>query len=336
MDRLSDYRYALPDELIAQTPLADRAASRLLVLHRQGGVEHRQFREVPELLRPGDLLVMNDTRVSAVRLLGRKGTGGAVEAVLTRELEERRYEALVKPGKRLKPGTRIEFDGGLAASVVADLEDGFKILEFRGEYDVQGCLDQVGLVPLPPYIHSSLADKERYQTVYGVSKGSAAAPTAGLHFTEEMLATLQRQGVNVVKVTLHVGIDTFRPVQVEDLDEHKMHGERCELSEAAADVINGAKGRIIAVGTTTVRTLETLAVGTKRVVAGTRDTRLFIRPGFQFQVIDGMFTNFHLPGTTMLVMISALVGREVLLSAYEEAVKEQYRFLSFGDSMLVV
>ena len=336
MDRLSDYDYDLPDELIAQVPLGDRAASRLLWLRKDGTVEDRQFRSVPEFLESGDVLVMNDTRVSAVRLLGRKSTGAAVEALLLREIEDGQYEALVKPGKRLKPGAEIDFGFGLHARVMENFEDGLKLLEFDPMSNLREKLDEVGQVPLPPYIHESLADKERYQTVYGVNQGSAAAPTAGLHFTEEILAKLEDKGVQVAKVTLHVGIDTFRPVQVEDLDEHSMHGELCEISPSSADLINHASGRVIAVGTTSVRTLESLAIGPKMVQAGSRQTKLFIRPGYEFRIVDGMFTNFHLPRTTMLVMLSAMVGRNSLLDAYRHAVKKRYRFLSFGDSMLVL
>jgi S-adenosylmethionine:tRNA ribosyltransferase-isomerase len=336
LDRLSEYVYDLPDELIAQTPLQDRSASRLLLLHRDGRVEHRSFREVASLLNPGDLLVMNDTRVTAVRLMGKKLTGAAVEALLLHRISPYRYEALVKPGKRLKSGTRVDFEGGISATVDSDQGEGVKVLEFSPDPDLPGKLDSVGHVPLPPYIHARLADKERYQTVYGTVGGSAAAPTAGLHFTPQILAELKTKGVEFATVTLHVGLDTFRPVQVEDLSKHKMHGESCEVSDGAAKAINGTKGRIIAVGTTTVRTLESFAIGPKEVSSGVKDTRLFIRPGYRFQIVDGMFTNFHLPGTTMLVMISALVGRERLLNAYAQAVEAEYRFLSFGDSMLVV
>ena len=336
MDRLSDYDYSLPEELIAQTPLEDRAASRLLWLHRDGSVEHRQFREVPDLLLPGDLLVMNDTRVSAVRLRGKKSTGAAVEALLVREIAKGRYEALVKPGKRLKPGSVMEFDEGLEARVLENIDDGMKLLDFGLSPDLRARLDKVGTTPLPPYIYATLDDRERYQTVYGAVKGSAAAPTAGLHFTAQMLEELRCNGVGIAKVTLHVGIDTFRPVQVEDLSTHRMHGEWCELSSVAAEQINGAAGRIIAVGTTSVRTLETFAVAPKKVTSGVRETRLFIRPGFRLNIVDGMFTNFHLPRTTMLLMISAMVGREAVLASYAEAVSMRYRFLSFGDSMLIV
>ena len=279
---------------------------------------------------------MNNTRVSARRLLGKKETGGAVEALLIRHLSAEQFEALLKPGKRLKEGTRIEFDGGLSATVGVDLGEGLKQIEFDAVPNLEERLDAVGHVPLPPYIHERLSDRERYQTVYGISKGSAAAPTAGLHFTDEILKSLMEAGVQIAYVTLHVGIDTFRPVQVENLDEHKMHGEWCEITEAAASIINATKGRIIAVGTTSVRTLESFAIGPKSVSSGVKDTRLFIRPGFVFQIVDGMFTNFHLPGTTMLVMLSTFVGREKVLNAYEQAVQKRYRFLSFGDSMLIV
>jgi len=336
LDRLSDYDYSLPEDLIAQTPLEDRSASRLLWLHRDGSIEHRQFREVPDLLAEGDVLVMNDTRVSAVRLIGKKSTGAVVEALLLRRIAGLRYEALVKPGKRLKQGTRIQFPDQISAIVVEDRADGMKVLEFEDIGDLGSRIESVGLVPLPPYIHSSLSDKERYQTVYGVSSGSAAAPTAGLHFTPSMLTELEAKRVQIAKVTLHVGLDTFRPVQAEDLNDHRMHGEACEVSAEAAELINNASGRIIAVGTTTVRTLESFAVGPRTVTTGCQVSKLFIRQGFKFKVVDGMFTNFHLPRTTMLVMISTMAGRDAVLEAYAEAVTSGYRFLSFGDSMLIV
>ena len=336
MDRLSDYDYNLPDELIAQTPLEDRAGSRLLWVRRSGQLEDLAFRNVPELLSPGDVLVMNDTRVSAVRLLGKKTTGASVEALILREVGEGQFEAMVKPGKRLQPGARMIFADGLEATVVANFHEGLKLLEFAPTPGLKQKIETAGLTPLPPYIYEALADKERYQTVYGVNQGSAAAPTAGLHFTPEMLEVIQAKGVEIAKVTLHVGLDTFRPVQVENLDDHAMHGEVCEISEQSAGLINHAKGRVIAVGTTSVRTLESLANGPKSVDAGSKQTRLFIRPGYEFQVVDGMFTNFHLPKTTMLVMLSALIGRNSLLDAYAHAIQNRYRFLSFGDSMLVL
>lgn len=337
MDRLSDYDYHLPEERIAQTPLEDRAASRLLYLHRDtGAVEHRMFREVTEILRPGDLLVLNDTRVSALRLEGRKPTGGAVEALLLHERGPGLYEALVRPGRRLHPGARIEFGEGLGAEVERETEDGARLLRFDPVPDLRARLAAVGHVPLPPYIHAALADAERYQTVYSREAGSAAAPTAGLHFTPEILAALAEKGVRAARVTLHVGIDTFRPVMNEDLSLHQMHGEECEVPPETAEAIARCEGRVVAVGTTTVRTLETFARGRRQVEAGRTVSRIFIRPGYDFRVVDGMFTNFHLPKTTMLMMISALARREWILDAYAEAVEKSYRFLSFGDSMLIV
>lgn len=336
MDRLSDYDYVLPEELIAQTPLQDRSASRLMWLRLDGGIEHRSFVDVVEILKPGDLLVMNDTRVSAIRLYGKKMTGAAVEALLLRETAPACYEALVKPAKRLRIGAAISFADGLAASVVGELEDGIKVLEFKPVENFRERLAKVGLTPLPPYIHEILQDKERYQTVYGTVGGSAAAPTAGLHFTPELLGRLDERGIETAKVTLHVGIDTFRPVQVEDLDQHRMHGETCSVTDATVEMVRKCSGRVIAVGTTTVRTLESFADGPRQLRTGSMDSRLFIRPGFRFQIIDGMFTNFHLPRTTMLTMISALARRERILDAYREAVAANYRFLSFGDSMLIL
>ncbi len=336
MDRLSDYDYNLPDELIAQTPLLQREESRLLWLQKSGEVHHRQFRDVLDLLHPGDLLVMNDTRVSAVRLNGFKGTGAAIEALLLSEVSPHLFEALVKPGKRMKPGAVADFGNGLVATVRADLDDGLKLLEFEPLENLNEKLQEVGQIPLPPYIHAVLSDSERYQTVYGRANGSAAAPTAGLHFTPEILEALTSKGVEIGNVTLHVGLDTFRPVQSENLNEHRMHGETCILPPETEEKIHRATGRIIAVGTTTVRTLESFAIGRRRVQSGSMESRLFIRPGFEFRVIDGMFTNFHLPKTTMLMMISALAGKDNIFSAYNQAVENQYRFLSFGDSMLIL
>jgi len=337
LERLSDYDYHLPEELIAQTPLSDRAASRLLHLNpRTGEIKHRQFREVVDLLNPGDLLVLNDTRVSAVRLLGEKPTGGAVEALLLAEEAEGVYRALLKPGRRLPLGSKMRFSGGLEAEVVAILEDGQKRIAFVPMPALREKIADFGLAPLPPYIHEKLTDKERYQTVYGANSGSAAAPTAGLHFTPEILAELAAKGVGTAKVTLHVGLDTFRPVQSEDPSQHPIHGETCDLSQKTASNIAVSSGRIIAVGTTTVRTLESFANGRRSVEPGSRTSRLFIRPGYAFNVVDGMFTNFHMPRTTMMMMISALAGRDNVMKAYEEAVAERYRFLSFGDSMLIL
>jgi S-adenosylmethionine:tRNA ribosyltransferase-isomerase len=337
IDRLSDYHYELPESLIAQTPLADRAASRLLHLPRDGGaVQHRQFRDVLSVLRTGDLLVVNDTRVSAIRLQGRKSTGAAVEALLLAEIAPGVYRALVKPGKRLHVGAVVEFEGGLSAQVQDEGADGQRDLAFGDSAEVQERLRNAGTVPLPPYIHEVLDDPERYQTVYSSHDGSAAAPTAGLHFTPEILSALEAQGVRLARVTLHVGIDTFRPVSVDDLDEHIMHGEVLQVPEETVAAVTSCTGRVIAVGTTTVRTLETMAIGKRQLRAGSEVSRLFIRPGFEFKIVDGMFTNFHLPGTTMMMMLAGMVGRERLLAAYAEAVHEEYRFLSFGDSMLIL
>ncbi|RYG49730.1 tRNA preQ1(34) S-adenosylmethionine ribosyltransferase-isomerase QueA [bacterium] len=334
MNQLSDYDFDLPEDLIAQVPLNDRAASRLLWLHRESGrVEHRAFREVTELLRPGDLLVVNDTRVSAVRVKGRKATGGAVEALLLHETADGCYEAMVKPGRRLPDGTRIEL-AGLPATVEGG--GGIRTVRFDPVPDLRVRLAEAGETPLPPYIHERLDDAERYQTAYAREEGSAAAPTAGLHFTPEILDALRTGGVEVARVTLHVGIDTFKPLQTENLDEHRMHGEVCEVSPAAAEAVARCEGRIVAVGTTSVRTLESFATGRRRLEPGRRRSNLFIRPGYEFQIVDGMFTNFHLPRTTMLAMISALAGYEEVRSAYRAALEERYRFLSFGDSMLIL
>lgn len=337
MERLNDYEYDLPEELIAQVPLEDRAASRMLFLDKTTGVvAHECFRDLEHHLQPGDLLVLNDTRVTAVRLLGRRESGGQVEALLTKRVSENRYRALTKPAKRLRVGVRIAFGEGLEAEVESLGEGGVRVLRFLQEEDVSDRLAREGQVPLPPYVRMSIKEPGRYQTVYGREEGSSAAPTAGLHFTEAILEKLQQKGIGVARVTLDVGIDTFRPVMAEVVDEHVMHGERCRIPEATAEAIAQCKGRIVAVGTTTVRTLETMAMGPRQVRAGSAESRLFIRPGFQFQVVDGMLTNFHLPRTTMLMMISALAGREQVLEAYRQAIVERYRFLSFGDAMLIL
>lgn len=337
MDRLSDYDFHLPEELIAQSPLEDRAASRLLYLPRaEGSAENRAFRDVIDILKPGDLLITNNTRVTALRLFGQKPTGGAVEALLLREHETGVFSALLRPGKRLKQGARIEFSGGLAATVRRELDEPIKEIEFDPTPDLHERLREHGIVPLPPYIHLGLDDPGRYQTVYAEVGGSAAAPTAGLHFTPEILAALRAKGVEMASVTLDVSLDTFRPVTSENLEAHKMHGEICSVPEETAAKIDAAKGRIVAVGTTTVRTLESFAVGKRKVEAGTKSTAIFIRPGYEFLVIDGMFTNFHLPKTTMLMMIGALAGRDRVVAAYAHAVQHRYRFLSFGDAMLIL
>ena len=336
MELLSDFDYVLPERLIAQVPLADRTASRLLHLDRQtAAVQHLRFADVRHLLRPGDLLVLNNTRVTAIRLIGTRPSGGKIEALLLHELEPGIYQALVKPAKRLPIGSRLNF-GELSAEIVEAGAEGLRTVRFTPFEGLNEKLAAFGEVPLPPYIHEALADRERYQTVYGISGGSAAAPTAGLHFTMESLAQLQAMGVQTASVTLHVGIDTFRPVSVESLADHKMHGERCEVPAKTAQAVAACQGRIIAVGTTTVRTLESFATGKRQLSSGQMRSNLFIRNGTQFQIVDGMFTNFHLPRTTMMVMISALAGRDAVMRAYAEAIEQEYRFLSFGDSMLIL
>jgi S-adenosylmethionine:tRNA ribosyltransferase-isomerase len=337
LERLSDYDYELPESAIAQRPLEDRAASRLLWLHRDSGaIGHRQFRECVQILRPGDLLVMNDTRVTALRLFGQKATGGAVEALLLREVEPDVYEALAKPGKRLPPGTPIEFEGDLRGTVRANLDGPRKLIAFESSTGVRTRLAEVGRVPLPPYIRATLDNPERYQTVYNRSGGSAAAPTAGLHFTREIFEELRANGVETASVTLDVGVDTFRPVETDTIADHKMHGERCTVPKETVEKVRECRGRIVAVGTTSARTLESFAVGEREIESGSRTTSIFIRPGYRFQVVEGMFTNFHMPRTTMLMMISALAGRDRIMEGYRQALGNGYRFLSFGDSMLIL
>lgn len=337
MERLSDYDYVLPEDRIAQTPLADRAASKLLVVPRDGSAfQHRTFRDVVDLLEPGDLLVMNDTRVSAVRLIGHRPTGGATELLLLREVAEDTWEALARPGKRLGVGATAEFDGGLVATVRQVLPDGRRHVHLTAPGGVAAALAAVGKVPLPPYIRVSLEDKERYQTVYAATAGSAAAPTAGLHFTPEVLGALHAKGVKTATVTLDVGLDTFRPIHEEDPTRHAIHGERCAVPAATAEAVANCRGRVIAVGTTSVRTLETFAEGPRRLRVGSQESRLYITPGFDWKIVDGMFTNFHMPRTTMLLMISAMAGRDRIMTAYAEALTHDYRFLSFGDSMLIL
>lgn len=301
-----------------------------------GAVRDAMFRDVPDLTMPGDVLVVNNTRVTALRLHGQKSTGGSIEALLLHpSAHPRSFVALMKPGKRLRPGTRLEFPGAMTASVTRDLGDGLKEVLFDEQAHLSDLLIEHGEVPLPPYITAQLDEAERYQTVYSEAPGSSAAPTAGLHFTPELLEKLRANGVQIAQVTLSVGIDTFRPVAVEDLSQHQMHGERCSISEQSAETINSATGRIIAVGTTSVRTLESFAASKRGVSPGEQTTKIFIKPGYDWQVVDAMFTNFHLPKTTMLMMLAAMVGREPLLAAYRHAVAQQYRFLSFGDSMLI-
>ncbi|MEQ1823361.1 MAG: tRNA preQ1(34) S-adenosylmethionine ribosyltransferase-isomerase QueA [Fimbriimonadaceae bacterium] len=328
--------YVLPEDRIAQTPLENRSSSKLLVTHRTGEIEHRQFGDVVYYLNEGDLLVLNDTRVTAWRLLGERETGGHVEFLLLHEEPGNVWLSMAKPGRRLKPGEVIKIArGALRLSILSNEAGGLKRIQVEGD-NVERSLRMHGRVPLPPYIHQSLADSDRYQTTYAKTGGSAAAPTAGLHFTPEILDALRAKGVRTEFVTLDVSLDTFRPIQVSNLDEHVMHGETCRISEVTAKAISNAGGRIIAVGTTTVRTLETFASSRRRVEPGQTRSHLFIRPGYEFKVVDGMFTNFHLPQTTMLVMLEALIGKVGLERAYDAALANDYRFLSFGDSMLII
>jgi S-adenosylmethionine:tRNA ribosyltransferase-isomerase len=334
--RLSDFDYELPLEIIAQEPLAQRDQSRLLVLHRKSGeIEHRRFFEIEEFLQPDDLLVMNNTEVTARRLRGSKATGAKVEALLLRHLGDNRWEAMVKPGRRVDIGSSIQFDQDLSATVLERTESGGRIIDFGDAPDTAERIQAVGEVPLPPYITRVLEDADRYQTVYASEPGSAAAPTAGFHFTPELLARLRLKGIDTAYVTLNVGIATFRPVRTENLGEHVMHTERITISEAAADKINRACGRIIAIGTTTARVLESAAIGDRRVAPVDRETNLFITPGYEFKMLDGLVTNFHMPKSTLLILVSALAGRESIMRAYREAKEHGYRFLSFGDAMFI-
>lgn len=341
--RTSDFDYNLPVELIAQRPLLERASSRLLVLHHEtGDIDHRQFHDVLSYLNPGDCLVLNDTRVLPARLLGRKESGTAVvEMVLLKPTASSyEWEVLARPGKRLPPGSRVVFGfGELVAEVLGNTEAGGKTVRFECEGDPYEVFNKLGQMPLPPYIKEKLEDKERYQTVYSRNLGSAAAPTAGLHFTADLLEKLKGKGVSLAFLTLHVGLGTFRPVQVEDVSEHTMHSEYFELSAVAAEAINAAKGsgnRVVAVGTTSVRTLESIADAKGTVKAASGWTNIFIYPPYSFKTVDALITNFHLPKSTLLMLVAAMAGRENILTAYNEAVKERYRFFSFGDAMLII
>ena len=339
-----DYFYELPPELIAQDPLTDRSASRLMVLGRNdGSISHRHFTDIKEYLKPGDHLVLNNTRVIPARLYGEKeGTGAGIEVLLLKRMEADRWECLVKPGKKAREGARIIFGGGLLSAVVDEIVDeGNRIIRFEYEGIFEEILDKLGEMPLPPYITHKLPreNRERYQTVYSKIEGSAAAPTAGLHFTEALLEEIRAMGVKTDFVTLHVGLGTFRPVKVDNILEHHMHSEYCEISREVADSINECRkggGRIICVGTTSVRTLESMSEEDGSVKAGSRDTDIFIYPGYKFKAVDGLITNFHLPESTLLMLVSAFAGREHVLKAYEEAIKERYRFFSFGDAMLLI
>ena len=338
----SDFYFDLPQELIAQDPLEDRSASRLLVLNRQtGAVEHHHFKEITNYLRPGDCLVLNNTKVIPARLLGvKEDTGAAIEVLLLKRRDSDVWETLVKPGKKARPGAKIVFgDGCLRAEVLEVVEEGNRLIRFDYEGIFEEVLDRLGEMPLPPYITHKLQDKNRYQTVYAKYEGSAAAPTAGLHFTEELLAHIEEMGVNIAYVTLHVGLGTFRPVKADNLSEHHMHSEHYEVTPETAEMINRTKesgGRVICVGTTSCRTVESAADENGRVQPGCGDTEIFIYPGYRFKVLDCLITNFHLPESTLVMLVSALAGRENVLAAYREAVEERYRFFSFGDAMLVI
>ncbi|MBX9075351.1 tRNA preQ1(34) S-adenosylmethionine ribosyltransferase-isomerase QueA [Streptococcus anginosus] len=338
----ADFDFHLPEELIAQTPLEKRDASRLLVVnHETGQLEDTHFDEIIDQLHPGDALVMNDTRVLPARLHGEKPeTGGHVELLLLKNIAGDDWEVLAKPAKRLKVGAAISFgDGRLTATVLEELEHGGRIVRFHYQGIFLEVLESLGEMPLPPYIHEKLKDRERYQTVYAKENGSAAAPTAGLHFTKELLAQIEAKGVKLVYLTLHVGLGTFRPVSVDNVDEHEMHSEFYTLSEEAADTLRQVKAsgkRVIAVGTTSIRTLET--IGSKfngEIKADSGWTNIFIKPGYDWKVVDAFSTNFHLPKSTLVMLVSAFAGRELVLSAYQHAIDEKYRFFSFGDAMFI-
>ena len=338
--KTTDFYFDLPEELIAQTPLERRDGSRLLTLNKETGeTQHKHFYDLPAMLRPGDCLVLNNSRVLPARLLGRRSGGGACEILLLIDRGEKVWECLVRPGKKLRTGARVTFgDGELTAEIVGEVEGGNRLVRFEYEGIFLEVLERLGKMPLPPYIKEELEDSERYQTVYSKTVGSAAAPTAGLHFTKELLDHVRAMGVKVCYVTLHVGLGTFRPVKAENLDEHEMHSEYCIISQETADVINETKrsgGRVICVGTTSCRTIESWANedGTMEAKAGW--TNIFIYPGYRFKVLDALVTNFHLPESTLIMLVSALAGRENVLAAYEEAVRERYRFFSFGDAMFI-
>lgn len=338
---LKDFNYDLPEELIAQDPLEDRSSSRLMVLHKDTGrIEHKIFRDIIDYLNPGDCLVINDTKVIPARLMGiKEDTGAAIEVLLLKRNVDDVWECLVKPGKKARTGARIIFGEGLLVGEIVDvIEDGNRMIKFHYEGIFEEILDKLGQMPLPPYITHKLQDKNRYQTVYARNEGSAAAPTAGLHFTKELLEKIKEKGVNVVSITLHVGLGTFRPVKVDKIEEHHMHTETFNISKEAADTINrtrAAGGRVIAVGTTSCRTLESAAADDGTIPARSGDTDIFIYPGYKFKAIDCLITNFHLPESTLMMLVSALAGRDNIMNAYETAVKERYRFFSFGDAMFI-
>ncbi len=339
---IKDFYYDLPEALIAQTPLGDRTASRLMVLDRKNKtIEHKHFYDITDYLSEGDCLVMNNTRVIPARLYGTKeGSGGKIEFLLLKRLSIDTWELILRPGKKAKVGSRFVFgDGRLKAEVIEVKDDGNRIVHFEFDGVWEEILDSLGEMPLPPYIKEKLEDKNRYQTVYSKIEGSAAAPTAGLHFTDELLEKLRKKGIKTAFVTLHVGLGTFRPVSVDNIEEHKMHTEFYQVSKETADIINETRkngGRIVCVGTTSVRTLESSSNDDGTVLAGSGDTSIFIYPGYKFKTVDALITNFHLPESTLLMLISALYDRESIMQAYSEAIKEEYRFFSFGDAMFII
>ncbi len=338
----SDFMYDLPERLIAQTPVEPRDSSRLMVCRREGGqVEHRIFHDVTEYLNAGDVLVINETRVIPARLYGvKEDTGGAIEFLLLKRHDINTWQVILKPGRRAKPGARFAFgEGRLRAEVLSVDEGGMRTVRFEYDGVFEEILDELGEMPLPPYIHERLEDRERYQTVYAREEGSAAAPTAGLHFTPELLERIRQKGIDIVPVLLHVGLGTFRPVKEEHIEDHEMHTEHWEITPESASRINAARangGRIVCVGTTSVRTLESASTDDGVVHAGSGDTGIFIYPGYHYKAVDALITNFHLPGSTLLMLVSAFMGREHALAVYKEAVEKEYRFFSFGDAMLII
>ena len=340
--KLSDFNYDLPKELIAQDPLSNRESSRLMLLNKETGeIEHKIFSDIIDYLNPGDCLVINDTKVIPARLIGTKiGTDAHIEVLLLKRRENDIWEVLVKPGKKARPGCKISFGDGLLTGEIIDVvEEGNRLIKFTYDGIFEEILDRLGEMPLPPYITHKLQDKNRYQTVYAKHEGSAAAPTAGLHFTPELLEQIEKKGVRLAYVTLHVGLGTFRPVKEENLKDHHMHSEFYQVTKEAADIINQTKeagGRVICVGTTSCRTIESAAGADGKVEAGSDNTEIFIYPGYQFKVLDGLITNFHLPESTLIMLVSALAGREHVLHAYQTAVQNRYRFFSFGDAMIIL
>lgn len=335
---LNDYNYFLPYELIAQEPLEKRDNSRLMVVQRYtNNLEHRHFFEIVDFLNADDLLVFNNTRVIALRLFGQKPTGGKVEVLLLNRLKDGFYSAIVSPGRRLQIGTRVNFDNGLVGEIVDRDEIGERIIRFHCEdNDPDKLIEAQGSVPLPPYIRKKLDDPQRYQTVYAQYDGSAAAPTAGLHFTKDLLAKIKAKGIRTAFVTLHVGLGTFRPIRAEVIEDHDMHEENYEISKSCADAIANTKGRIVCVGTTTCRALESAAIGKRVILPQKASTSLFITPGYEFMVVDCLITNFHTPKSSLLLMVSALAGQQVIRNAYQEAINDKYRFFSFGDAMFII